>query len=297
MATEIKQPAPVPDKVLPRPWQFSLRELMLWMLALSVYFGATAALGPFMGILGALLLVVYAIRDVGRRVFAFTLGEFMLGLAALTILLAMILPALPNFSQCGSPHLSACHNNLRQISLALRVYSVTHGTYPPAYIADADGKPMHSWRVLILREMGRADLYAQYRFDEPWDGPNNSLLHSEIVRLYGCPSDPAGRTGQTSYLAVTGPGTMFPGDKGMAASQVADGTDSTLLVVEVQNSGIHWMEPRDLPPGQPPSSQHTGGRGHGAYVDTHVEFIPSDASPAQIRARTTIAGGEKIEEF
>lgn len=90
-------------------------------------------------------------------------------------------------------------------------------------------------------------------------------------------------------------------------NQISDGTSNTLLVVEVHNSGIHWLEPRDLhvtqmattinpQAGQGISSLHRNGA-HSVYVDCHVEFIPSGASPTQIRARTTIAGGEKIEEF
>ncbi len=43
-----------------------------------------------------------------------------------------------------------CTKNLRQLSLALHNYHDRHGHFPPPYVADANGKPMHSWRVLIL---------------------------------------------------------------------------------------------------------------------------------------------------
>ena len=41
-------------------------------------------------------------------------------------------------------------NNLKQIALAIINYSVTNRRMPPAAIYSDDGKPLLSWRVLIL---------------------------------------------------------------------------------------------------------------------------------------------------
>ncbi|MEO8497518.1 MAG: DUF1559 domain-containing protein, partial [Planctomycetota bacterium] len=73
-------------------------------------------------------------------------------------------------------HKRSCQSNLIQIGMALRAYEAAHGTLPPAYIPDASGKPMHSWRVLILPYLNEDGLYRRYNFDEPWDGPNNLQL-------------------------------------------------------------------------------------------------------------------------
>src|SRR6476620_4852071 len=81
-----------------------------------------------------------------------------------------------------------CSNNLHNIAIALQNYHDDHGSFPPAYIAAADGKPMHSWRVLLLPYLDREDLYAKYRFDEPWDGPNNSQLHGQALKVFLCSS-------------------------------------------------------------------------------------------------------------
>jgi hypothetical protein len=69
-----------------------------------------------------------------------------------------------------------CAQNLKWICLALHNYEAANGAFPPAYVADADGKPMHSWRVMILPYAEEPALYKKYRFDEPWDGPNNRQL-------------------------------------------------------------------------------------------------------------------------
>jgi translation elongation factor EF-Tu-like GTPase len=60
--------------------------------------------------------------------------------------------------------------------LAVANYHETYGCFPPAYVADRDGKPMHSWRVLILPFLEQQELYHAYNFAEPWDGPNNRKL-------------------------------------------------------------------------------------------------------------------------
>ena len=71
-----------------------------------------------------------------------------------------------------------CIHNLHMIAVALQSYYVRYQSYPPAYVADEDGKPAHSWRVLVLPFLGPElkQLYDRYRFDEPWNGPNNSKL-------------------------------------------------------------------------------------------------------------------------
>lgn len=87
-----------------------------------------------------------------------------------------------------------CQANLRAIGLALQAYHADHGCYPPAYMADASGRPLHSWRVLILPYLGEPELFRAYRFDEPWDGPNNARLATWMPELYQCPAHPRSTT-------------------------------------------------------------------------------------------------------
>ncbi|MCA9225043.1 MAG: DUF1559 domain-containing protein, partial [Planctomycetales bacterium] len=141
-----------------------------------------------------------------------------------------------------------CANNLKQIAIALHTYHGIHQTLPPAYTVDANGRRMHSWRVLLLPALGRMDLYDRYHLDEPWDGPHNRQLHSEIVEQYRCPAarqSAAGAT-HTNYVAVIGPGTVWPGAESIAFRDIADGTAYTMMIVESDSEHIHWMEPRDL---------------------------------------------------
>ncbi len=102
---------------------------------------------------------------------------------------------------------------------------------------------MHSWRVLLLPYLDQQALYDQYRFDEPWDGRHNRKLADNIGHVYNCSGEqsPAGqkRRTMTSYVAVVGPETMWPGSQSTKLSDIGDGTSNTLMVVEIANSGIH----------------------------------------------------------
>lgn len=220
------------------------------------------------------------------------------------ILLSLFLPAIPTTNHRGR---SPCMNNLRSIVLALHNYHWGHGSLPPPYIADANGRPMHSWRVLILPYLDRNDLYEMYRFDEPWDGPNNSKLHDLIGDVFRCPQDHGGaRSTETSYVAVVGPETIWPADRTVKLDDVTDGLSNTLLVVEIANSGIHWMEPRDLhvsqmsgtinsKSGQGISSGHPRGAVVG-FADGRVRFLSDTIPAATIEALLTIRGGEKVPD-
>ena len=131
-------------------------------------------------------------------------------MAILLVLGLMLYPAVEKAREAARR--SGCKGGLFFLRFALDNYHEAYGCFPPPYIADAEGRPMHSWRVLILPFIDQAPLYNQYRFDEPWDGPNNRQLSVRIVSndysFYHCPSDRPS-TGKldatmTSYVAVVG---------------------------------------------------------------------------------------------
>jgi prepilin-type processing-associated H-X9-DG protein len=147
-------------------------------------------------------------------------------------------------------------------------------------------------------------LYKLYDFDEPWDGPNNRQLADKMTRIYACPSDSTPSRVETSYVAVVGPETAWRGERPVRASHIIDGMSNTILVVEVHNSGIHWMEPRDLHVTQMPlainpqrgqgiSSLHPNGA-NVLFADGSVEFLPDNLDPETLRAVLTIAREERV---
>jgi len=129
--------------------------------------------------------------------------------------------------------------------MALQNYHDIHGTFPPAYIPDEDGKPQHSWRVLILPFLERKDLYEAYDFDETWDSPNNRKLLDEMPPVFACPAQTQ-PNGHTSYVAVVGPRTAWPGEKASRQADFTKGTGNTILIIEADARGVPWTKPRDL---------------------------------------------------
>jgi prepilin-type processing-associated H-X9-DG protein len=198
-----------------------------------------------------------------------------------------------------------CMNNLKQIGMALHNYHDVYGCFPPPFIADAQGRPMHSWRVLILPFLEEQNLYQRYNFAEPWDGPNNRELLGRMPALFACPAHRNPWVANpkpvlTSYFAVTGPGTAFPGDSTVRLADVRDGTNDTVVVVEASNVEIPWTAPCDMgttsmsfrindPTLAAPSSRHPGGLNI-LYADASVRFLHDATSPGRLRAMTTIDG-------
>ena len=189
--------------------------------------------------------------------------------------------------------------------MAVANYHETYGCFPPAYIADRDGKPMHSWRVLILPFLEQQELYNAYDFAEPWNGPSNRKLAGRIGNIYlrsGLDSD---QIHTTSFVAVVGPQTVWRGSKPRSRKDLGDGAHDTLMVVEVPDGQFLWMEPRDLEFDSMSFRINDGsGRGLGSRLggarvvsaDTTVRTLPDNFDPNKLRAMLTANGGEKIEE-
>lgn len=200
---------------------------------------------------------------------------------------------------------STCKGHLKQISVALFNYHDDHGVLPPDSMLGPNGHA-HSWRVLILPYIAEHELYDRYRFDEPWDGPNNSLLAERIPTLYQCPSfenrglDTPHSRQLTNYVAFEHPNATF----GLPLDDIGDGLSETLLLVETRQHSVHWMQPNDVTPiellvdlqsaAHADRANHVGGL-HGLNGDGSVEFIPSDTPFETLRARVTSTGGEVVD--
>jgi prepilin-type processing-associated H-X9-DG protein len=217
------------------------------------------------------------------------------------ILVALLLPAVQAAREAARR--AQCSNNMKQIALALHNYHDTYKSFPPAYTVDENGNRLHSWRTLLLPYLEQSALYSQIDLDEPWDSEKNMAISSTIVPVYNCPSSPSGGC---TYMAIVGPGTIFPGEKGVSLQNVTDGTSNSIAFVEVKPSGKSWMEPVDLDlnqlqfvPNQSPTemgSFHPGGI-MAAMADGSVRFISNSADPNMLRNLTTISDGQAVSGF
>ena len=204
---------------------------------------------------------------------------------------------------------------LRQLCLAMEHYQEHSGSFPPAFIADDDGRPMHSWRVLVLAFIEQDHLARNYDLSKSWDSPNNLRLVSKMpdfFRTRGDESPPT--TGVTNIVAVVGPETAWPGARARTRDEF--GERKVLLFVETFASDIPWTEPRDLsvdelvaelapkltvfrwwlklPPTGWRSARHPIGRAV-VLSDGSAHFVRGDLSPEAVRALARMEGVEGVE--
>ncbi len=237
------------------------------------------------------------------------IGKIALGLLVLLVVIALLLPATRNARPAA--YKNACRNQLKQIGLALQNYYDDHGSYPPAYTVDAAGKPLHSWRTLLLPYLEQEALYKQIDLTKPWDDPVNAAAFKTVVGAYDCPAATFDSEMQrTTYLAVVTPQSCLRGGKSATKQEIADGLDKTVVVIEVpENHAVLWMSPQDadeatfvdvlreVNPDPEPAKRlqwtHMGGIGHALFADGHIEETSStDKTAAERRSMITIAGGD-----
>ncbi len=256
-------------------------------------------------------------------------GAFWLAAAFLA---AMILPALhgcgkqpadePAKSPAGgenaadlAKHISTSQNNLKQLTLAVHTYHDKYKQLPPAAACDKKtGRPLLSWRVLLLPFLEQGALFKEFKLDEPWDGPNNKKLlekmpavyapvgvttkapHATFYRVFVAPP---GSKVQTAWAAKPSPTALFGANGvGRITFGIPDGTSNTIAVVEA-GEAVPWTKPDELvyeagKPLPPLGGLFKDGF-NAALMDGAVVFMTNklseEARRAFITANGTIAGG------
>jgi hypothetical protein len=185
------------------------------------------------------------------------------------------------------------------LALAMHNYNDKHGRLPPAVVYGDDGRPLHSWRVLILPFIEENDLYRQFKLDEPWDSPHNLQLLSKMPSAYEASPSKA-RTMppfHTICHVFVGRGTAFEGAAGVRLVDFPDGTSNTILLIEA-GKPVPWTKPEELDyDSQGPLPELHGVLGDHfrvALADGSVRFIGPQVSERTLRAAITRNGGETL---
>jgi hypothetical protein len=253
--------------------------------------------------LPAVILGIVALRDINRsngRLKGDGLaiaGIVTGGLSTLMIvpmLIALLLPAVQAAREAARRNMST--NNMKQIGLALALHHDDKRSLPTA-----GGGEGLSWRVHMLPYLEEQALYEQFHLDEPWDSPHNRALVARMPSVFKDPNDRL-PPGETSYLAVTGPGTAFgQGESGLTFQDFTDGTSKTITVVEADpDQSVIWTKPDDwkFDPNDPTrglSSARLGGF-LALMADAAVRFIQNDTDPETVKAMMTRSDREVIED-
>jgi Protein of unknown function (DUF1559) len=214
-------------------------------------------------------------------------------------------------------------NDPRQIGLALHRFNETYDRLPPAVLYDKQGKPLHSWRVLVLPFLGEEALYDEFRLEEPWDSPHNSALIARMPKFYKPRKEKAeSMPGLTFCQVFEGPGAAFDSDPraglrpytvgGIKAAVFEGGhvtklpasfsqLESAFVLLAEAGEAVPWTQPTDIryEPGQPlppvggnfdwsPTfwrSQRQPGTTV-VFADARVEFLGRHTDEETIRQRS-----------
>lgn len=251
-----------------------------------------------------------------RRRLAFGL---LVGLC-LCVLITFLLQEFKQFSSRRS-----CKSNIVHVGIGLRLYHDAFGCFPPSSVQVAQNDLMETnWRPLVWRRFfGGDDL--RYREDEPWDSTHNRMLIGEgstsleddpqlsdcryavahLLSLFCCPcSEDFKENFESSYVVVSGEGTAFPLSGQVSVTDISDGAENTIILVESATVKPKWSEPRDLfienmsfrindMENASISSHHRGGAWV-LFADGVPFFLSDNVEPDVVRALLTIAGGEDV---
>jgi hypothetical protein len=200
-----------------------------------------------------------------------------------------------------------CANNVKQLVLAMHNYHEVHKAFPPLYTVNSEGKPLHSWRVLILPYI-ETGLYEQIRLDEPWDSEHNSQFHKQVINIYQCSDNKNSKPGADCCYAVIAGEAFIPAKGageiiGNSIANITDGISNTIGIVEVKEP-FCWMDPtkdvslEELQKGINTQEGRVGSSHPGiinvGMLDGSARVISNQVPQETLKALGTCAGGENV---
>ncbi len=163
----------------------------------------------------------------------FTLVELLVVLAIISILVALLLPAVQAAREAARRMM--CGNHVKQLTLSLHSYENVHRKFPFGWNTHGT-----LWSAMILPFIEQNDLYSTLQFSEQWNwiggsSPNARAL-AQIVPAARCPSMPIAE--QLNYNGVVN--RVPTSYRGNGGSEVTSDDTGTITVAgtksfEMQN--------------------------------------------------------------
>jgi prepilin-type N-terminal cleavage/methylation domain-containing protein/prepilin-type processing-associated H-X9-DG protein len=200
----------------------------------------------------------------------FTLVELLVVMTIISILIALLLPAVQAAREAGRR--TQCCNNVKQLGLALQHYHQVYGRLPPGTVrrmtaSDPSQTTMLSWIGRILPYLEQEILYDRIDWEmEPGNMGRNERPCATELEVVRCPSNPADPLtagfAPTNYVACIGhtdhgdlreePNKKLRGAFGINSdtsfAKIRDGSSNTMFVSEcvIDTPGIAFWD-GDMP--------------------------------------------------
>ena len=174
-------------------------------------------------------------RQTARQ--GFTMIELMVVLLVITVILAILIPAVQQ-SRVTASQLQ-CRARMKQIGLALHGHEATFGKFP------AYDTQRFSWLVPLLPYMDLSTVWDRLDLKKFAGDPENEQFQWMSIEGFCCPADPSRRLGSVNYLGNAGTGFadwngVF-GDKPIGSRDIVDGLSNTAAASEFR--GGEWDQP------------------------------------------------------
>jgi hypothetical protein len=155
-----------------------------------------------------------------------------------------------------------------------------------------------SWRIHLRPYVGDVgSMVRWYDPSVPWNTPSN-LMGVGYVDVYSYTGE---RTEDqlTNVVTLTGPGTVLDPETDINTDDVPV---DTILFIEVKDSGIHWLEPKDMhidelhnSTGVAKTLSNFPGGFHVAFFDREVWFLDEDIPRELVATFCTIEGSRRLD--
>lgn len=119
---------------------------------------------------------------------AFTLIELLVVIAIISLLMALLLPAIQKVRAAADKMI--CGSNMRQLVIALHHYHNDHNKFPLGYTDPTSSEAWHNWMAYTLPYVEGQNLAKDYNTSFPWWVGTNRDIVIKRIKLVQCPSTP-----------------------------------------------------------------------------------------------------------